>query len=239
MAIYDTVANVVSDTAVELGLGAVSDVFGSSDSNVVQMRALLKRVGRELALMRPWVQLQKEYTFPTVNGTASYSLPADFSSMFDQSGWNRTTRFPISPISPQAWQQAKAVAIVSSLTLLIRPHESTLDVYPTPTTVQTVAFEYHSRYWVRNTGGTTLDKDAPTANTDVLMFDGLLLVAALKLAWQEAKGFDTTAATSSFLRILGLVESANANVAPVLSLNGSVGEPLVGIANLPDTGYGA
>lgn len=239
MALYDTVANIVSDAAVELGLGSVSDVFASTDANVIQLRTLLKRVGRRLTLERRWTQLQVEHTFSTVSGTAAYNLPADFSMMIDQTGWNRTSDHPAHPLNPQQWQYLKASASTAAFTVMFRPRELTIEIYPTPSAVETIAFEYVSRYWVRNTGGTTLDKDAPTINTDVLMFDAVLLVPALKLAWLSAKGFDTTAALEDYNHALRLVESANVVAAPALSLNGAGGVGLLTPLNAPETGFGA
>src|SRR5690348_1694823 len=119
MSLYDTVANVLSDTAVELGLGEVSDVYGSTDANIVQLRTLLKRVGRSLAKQRAWKQLIKEHTFTTTN-TSTYDLPTDFGAMIDQTGWNRTQRRPLGVLSPQEWQYLEASVAGTVYTVLFR-----------------------------------------------------------------------------------------------------------------------
>src|SRR5216684_4414181 len=62
---YDTVGNIISDAAAELGLGTVSDVFGSTDSNIIQLRTFAKTGGRSLALDRRWTHLLQETTFVT------------------------------------------------------------------------------------------------------------------------------------------------------------------------------
>ncbi len=90
-----------------------------------------------------------------------------------------------------------------------------------------------------STGTTTPNKDAPTLNTDVLLFDALLLVGALKLAFKKAKGFDVSADMADFEEDWGLVESANENASPVLSLNGRQFEDrLIDETNSPSTGFG-
>lgn len=239
MALYDTVANVVLDAAIECGLGAVSDVFGSTDPNVVQMRYLLKRLGRKLALRRQWAQLTKEYSFTTTSDS-SYNLPADFGAMIHQTGWNRTSDQRMHAASPQEWQYLKATDSGVVFTCIFRPSDSTIQLWPQPpASGETIAFEYLSRYWVATTGSTTGSKDAPTLNTDVLLFDSLLLVGGLKVAFQKAKGFDTTAAEQDFMEEWGLVAAANQASAPILSMNGPrIGERLIDLNNAPSTGFG-
>ncbi len=240
MALYDTVANIVSDAAVECGLSAPTDVYASTDANIVQMRVMLKRMGRSYALAHGWKHLEREHTFATVSGTASYALPASFSSMLDQSGWDRTTKRQVVPVGAVQWQYMNAVSVAGVLTVTFRPREATIELYPTPTAIETIAFDYRSRYWVETSGQTTPDKDAPTANTDKLMFDATLMVAALKLEFKRAKGFDTTAAQQDFDAIWASVVNANANAAPVLSLNGiGYGDHLLGPDNVPETGFGS
>lgn len=239
MPLYDTVANVVSDAAAELGLGTVSDVFASTDANVVQLRTLLKSTGRKLGKLRRWRQLVKEHTFLTTSGEDTYTLPAGFVSMVDQSGWNRTQRMPLNPLEPQAWQYLEAGGIGLTLTAYFRPRDLTLQLWPaSPPAGETIAFEYVSRYWVAVAATPTVGtKDAPTLNTDVLLFDVSLLVPALKVAFLLAKGFDSTAAQAEFDAALGMEASANVGAAPVLSLNGRGGA--LPVFNVADTGFGS
>lgn len=239
MALYDTAANIISDVAVEVGLGAVSDAFASTDANVAQLRSLLKSTGRAMVLRHAWLQQRKEYSF-TTSGSGTYSLPADFQRMVDQSGWNRTNRRPLQPASPQEWQYLKAALGGTVYSVLFRPHDSTLELWPQPDpSGETVAFEYMSRYWVQSSGATSPDKDAPTANGDTVKLDVQLATRALKLAFLRAKGFDTTAAQQEFEEAFDSVASANAGAAPVLSLAGPpLAEKLLDMTNAPATGFG-
>lgn len=237
MALYDTVLNVVSDAAVEIGLGSVSAVFASTDPNVVQLRTILKRLGRRLTLKRQWKQLVLEHTF-TTDVSTTYDLPADYGTMIDQTGWGRTSQQPMAPLSPQQWQYNEAHSSSNALAVLFRPRDLTLELPTSHISGQEIAFEYVSRYWVALTGTTTPAKDAPTLDTDVLLFDSMLLVGALKLAFKKAKGFDVTSDTQDFLEEWGLVDSANAGPAPVLSLNrGGLSEKLLDMTNAPSTGF--
>jgi hypothetical protein len=217
MATYDTVANLVSEAAVELGLGAVSDVYASTDESVVTLRTLLKSVGRELLLGYAWLQTQVEHTFATTAAT-SYALPSGFSRMVDGSAWNRTQRLPILPVSAQQWQQLQALQSVTTTAVLFRPKDLTLSIWPTTNTGETMAFEYLSTYWVRATASAAPDKDAPTVNTDVVHLEAVLVVKALKLAFLRTRGFDTTAAQRELDMALDGARSASSNAAPVLAV---------------------
>src|SRR5688500_4117237 len=110
MAHFDTADNIINSAALELGLlpSAVSNPFASTDPAILQLCALLNRVGRMLVRARPWSWLTKEYTFNTAGGTASYALPSGFDRMKDQTHWNRTTALPLGgPASPWSWQMMK------------------------------------------------------------------------------------------------------------------------------------
>lgn len=151
---FDTAANIINDAAVEIGLGSVTDPFTSQDANFAQLCRLLKSCGRELVMARNWTYLRKEFTFTTVANKSVYSMPTDFLRMYDQTGWNRTNRLPLGgPLSPQEWQYLKARLVGVVFTVLFRPMNRTIAVYPdtnTPAGYQ-IAFEYGSNYWVQST----------------------------------------------------------------------------------------
>src|ERR1700686_4639822 len=156
-AAWPTVASVVNDAATELGLIAadVVDPFASTDPNVLQLLRLLKSGGRELVKWRTWTHLIKEYTFNLAAATQSYAFPADLRSMIDDSGWDRSTRFPLEgPISTEDWQFLQAVPVASNIVYRFRLWQGQLFVTPTPGAgvVDVVAYEYNSSGWGGGTG---------------------------------------------------------------------------------------
>jgi hypothetical protein len=237
---WATVATVVSDAATELGLVSadISDPYASSDPNILQLLRLLKSGGRELLRMRDWTHLVNEYTFSTVASTASYALPSDFRKMIPQSGWDRSTLLPMSgPVSSQVWQYREAITVTASILVEFRLWQGLMYLTPTPTSVETIAYEYLSTYWVATASNTLPTLDAPTASTNVVCFDPNLAMRKLKLDFLKAKGFDTSAALMDFESSLQSALGADAT-ATVLSLNGSEEVPLIDAGNVPDTGYG-
>lgn len=215
-----TANEVVNAAAQELGLltSTVADVYASTDAVVVRLRALLEGMGQDLVRMRPWTHLQKEATVTTVNGTASYSLPADYSSMVPLTHWNRSADLPLAgPVGPQGWQLLVSSDTVSSVTYFFRVQANRLYLNPTPTAADTLAYEYVSAYWVQPSGETTPTAETPTASTDTIWFDKRLLVSGLKLAWLESNGFESTAARNAYEAALSAVSGGD-GAQPALSL---------------------
>lgn len=295
----DTVANIVSDAAAELGLGTVSDVFAATDTNVVQLRTLLTSVGQSLVNTYDWTLLENETTITTrtlwmastayssatpsvvanglyyytctVSGTsassggpthtsgsatdgtvtwsytgraADFALPADFNGMIDQTGWNRTSRLPLGgPLSPQEWQYLKGRIAGVVFTVLFRPVQNVMRLYPDSgiTGGLDIRYEYRSRYWLAVTAAPTIPaKGTPTLNTDMVLLDRLVVVRALKLAFLRAKGFPSQAAQEDFDIAVEDAQDADGS-SPVLSLSrgGTSLEPLLGGQSIPITGYGS
>lgn len=240
---WDTAGRIISDAALELGLGAVADPYTSLDPNVQQLCGFLKSCGRSLVRVRDWTHIQREATFPTVAAQEEYSLPADFLRMIDQTGWNRTSGFPLGgPLSPQRWQYLAAQPGASfPLVVLFRPAAGVLRIFNPPSAPATIAYEYISSAWVQpaDVEGVTPDPtDAPAAASDVVLFDPLLMMRAVKLAFLRAKGFDTVSAQQEFEETLELASAGDAPSAVHRLDRSPCGEPLIDVTNLPITGYG-
>ena len=153
---WDTVQQIVTQAALEVGLGSAgTDVVNSTDANVLQLVGLLNSCGRELVHLRSWNHLRGQHTFTTVAGQAVYPLPADYHNMIDQTWWNRTNRLPVGgPMSAQQWQYLKARLVGVVFNVLFRPMNRQITLYPDTNTPggYTIAFEYNSSYWISTAG---------------------------------------------------------------------------------------
>lgn len=239
MADFATADNIINDAAVELGL-AVSDAvdpFASTDPNIILLRRLLRRVGRSLVRARDWTHLTQEHTFNTVASTASYALPSGFARMKDQTEWNRTTSNPLGPpLNSQQWQEAKARTAVGVSSVPFRTFGNLLHLYPTPTAVEAIYYEFISNFWVVPTGQTAPTTTTPTAITDTLWFDESLLVFGLKLAFLRAKSRDTSHAQEEFNQAWSAAAGGD-GAAMAISLTGR-GQRFPQMGRPPDTGWG-
>jgi hypothetical protein len=242
MPTFDTVANIVSNAGIELGLldDAIAAPLGSEDQNVIQLCALLNRVGKMLVRGHAWSHLTEEHTFNTAGGTESYALPAGFGRFRHATWWNRNTTMPLGgPLSPAQWQMVKASSAAGAGAIVrpFRVRENLLYLYPTPTAAEAIYFEYVSKYWVGLTGAASPTLEAATADTDVLWLDEPLLVAGLKLAFKRAKSQDTSYAQAEFDEIYASVAGSD-GAARTINITSSGGF-LLGDGNIPDTGYGS
>lgn len=86
------------------------------------------------------------------------------------------------------WQSYKAQTFTSPLAeYRLRGNE--LLFLPAPTAGQTCAFEYVSRYWLTDSGGSTY-RDAFAADSDLPLVDDELMLTGILWRWRKVKGFD-------------------------------------------------
>lgn len=224
MPTFESANTVLNDAAVELGLipTDLADIYLSTDPAIVQLRRLLKGLGRDLLRQFRWTHLQRTHTFTTVAGTDTYLLPTDFSRILDSTAWNRSQQMPLGgPFYAQGWQWLKAHTASGTTWLNYRIVGNRLALHPTPAGFETLAYEYISDLWV----GDDLPPAAPTRTaplevaTDVLFLDARLLVTGLVLRFREAKGFDTSAAQRTYNDALAAAQGGD-GAAPVLSFSG-------------------
>jgi hypothetical protein len=185
--------SVAQAVAEEVGLPSPNAVIGNTSKQVKQLLRLINRSGRILA-KKNWTILQKEHTFQTVNGTASYSLPSDFERFLGETAWDRTSYWKLrGPLTPAEWQVKKS-ALVASATLRsnfrvkadTRVNKFFLD--PTPSSAVDMVFEYGSDLWVKDSGNTT-GKTAYAVDTDIALISEELI--ELDVIWRALarKGF--------------------------------------------------
>lgn len=108
-------------------------------------------------------------------------------------------------------------------------------LWPMPTAVLVLGFEYVSNAWVKAVDGTL--KNKMTADTDISRFPARLMVLGAKLKLFEIKGFDTTAVLQDYMRELDKWKASESG-ADTLSLAPKYPNLLLTQNNLPDTGYG-
>jgi len=239
----ETAEQIINAAAVEVGLATATNPYTSTDPNFIALRQLLKSLGRKLWRERNWAHLSREHSFDTELDVQAYVLPPDFGRMVDQTGWNQTSGQPLGgPQTPQEWQlQASSLLGGIGIRVSFRPWKGQLYLSSgsgaTIAANQTIQFEYISKWWVQPAAVDTANTDEPTASTDKLWFDPMLLVTGLKLAWKQAKGFDTTADQLDFDRML-MQSMGDDAASPTIRLGGRGTALGLFTLNVPDTGYG-
>lgn len=237
---FETAGSIVNDAAIELGLitSAKADIYAETDPNLIQLRALLKRLGRKLARSYEWPQLKVTHTISTT-ATTTFALPTGFLRMVDGTAWNRTKDRQLIHAAPRQWEAMQALASVgldAQVTFQISANQ--LEFFQTQTASETLAFKYVHDLWADTDATLPGTLDAPTAHGHYCNFDSDLLVAGLIYAFKKASGFDTAEALQDYKEALTQVRGGS-EPAHSLSLNGTGGLRLIDGKNLPDTGYGS
>ena len=228
-----TALDIVASVAEGLGLVKPSDIFTTTDNNVIQLRTLFNNAGQELEKAFNWQYLQKEYTFQTVASQAEYDLPSDYSRMVSDSQWDRTDRWPmIGPKNSVEWQALKGSNFVSGPRYRWRIWGDKIHIYPTPgADVATIAFEYMSNGWLKKVDNSYVDK--ASANDDLCLHDSLLMNSFLKFQFLDTKGLDATSARDEYLRIYNLI-TGHDGAASILCMDRSRRGQLLSTGNVPE-----
>jgi hypothetical protein len=233
---YETINDLVISVMRSLGLTPPISVIGSSDKTATQLVALSKDVGQSLLTEHDWQIMGGDFQI-TTNGGTTYALPTDFDKFIPDAAWNYTTDNPaLGSLSEFEWQPIKARNLGgTTFAMLFRVSGDEVEFHEA-TTGQQIILPYQTRGWVRAANGTR--RDAPQQNDDVVLYDPALFRAALRLAWLEAKEFNTTRAERTYRTALG---AAKAKDSPgrTMRLIPSAQYPFLGVLNIPDTGYGS
>lgn len=221
-----------------IGLTPPSTISSSTDDTAQQFWTLATETGRQLLSEHAWEVLGKDFTIVTDGVTTSFPLPDDFNGFFADSSWNRTTRLPmLGSLSEVEWSMLKARNLGSTtFAVLYRVENGAVELYTPGTTGQTLVIPYSSRGWCRSAGGTL--QDNLIQDDDVVLYDEQLFKVALKRAWGISKGLDTTAVTQEYNNMLSAAKSKD-TPGRTISLVGRGSYPLLGVLNIPDTGYGS
>ena len=91
---YDTAANIINRAARQVGLAPLSDPFGSSEPNFIQLCEFLTTAGEDLLRRYNWGHLVKEGTWVSTAAQIIQALPADFHALLGDTLWDRSGTQP-------------------------------------------------------------------------------------------------------------------------------------------------
>lgn len=240
MAQFETAIDAVQRVCGRLGLPTPTSAFTAGQNQTArQMGFLLTEVGRKIRRAHQWQVLQAEWLLQTQPGVVEYALPSGYDGFIDSTAWNTTSNLPmVGPASPQQWNYLKGRIVGPTVGgLIYRIAGNKFLLHDPPQSAQDLLIGYFSRNWVLG-GDLVTMADQVTQDSDTILFDPELVVAGLKLAFLNEKGFDTTTAMAGFAN--QLEQSINRDTdAPSLRLTGARGVPFLNpLFNLPDTGFG-
>lgn len=175
------------------GITAPTDVMGSTDDQVAQLRALLEEEGNDLAVRQgKWECLIREASW-TTTATESQGLMTTlcpgYRYMSNRTIWDRTDRIPVAgPLDDAEWQATQAL-VPAGPRYTFRIRQGELLVNPVPVAGHNWVFEYVSKNWIVDAGG-TMFKQYFTKNDDEVCLPEELVLMGLRWRWKKEKGFD-------------------------------------------------
>jgi hypothetical protein len=217
----------------------------TNDATSRQVWAQLRNQGRRFCKpvkTHRWQVLTRTWNLTTVPGQTLYLLPPDHDSFNDITAWNRTAAMPLSgPATGPQWACLKArSAGAATISVAYRTVENKFQLASDYSSPQQLAIEYTSRGWVRQVNSSydnPIYADAPTEDGDMVLFDPEMMVAAVQYGFMSAKGFDTTAISALLDKLIEAAIDTDSD-APVLQVVNTDAIPLLGVQNVPDSGYG-
>lgn len=209
---------------------------GAQDQLTQQITALYGAVGQMLVTRRVWRGLLRHFVITTPASVSTLALPSDYGRPVNQTEWDKTSHWPLmGPMSPQQMSTIQNGIISDGPRTRYRLIGNTVELSPASAVNQTFVFSYISTGWVvHNDGvGTLTYLTKPISDADVGMFNDRLMVAGIKLRFNQAKGFDTVSYAEDFQVMLDDAMAQDSG-AQKLSMAGWPGTYLVGVQNVPD-----
>jgi hypothetical protein len=224
-------STIVEDFCRRQGLPVPATVVGSTNPQILQIKALLEEEGDDLAMRHSWEGLVNEASFTTVAAETQgpmYSL-ADNGFWYIKNGtiWDRSTRLPVcGPVDSQDWQALKAVTVTGPR-YQWRIRQGRLLVNPTPPAGESWYFEYVSKWWIIASTGTSV-KRRFTMDSDFVVFPDDIILMGLRWRWKKEKGFDYA---EDFRSYEAAVKDAMGRDGgkPIIHMDGYTGGPAPGI----------
>lgn len=188
-----TMLTIVQQFCQRTGLPKPSTVFGSTDTKILQIMALLEEEGNDLASVGGWQELQFQASHTTIadedQGKIDSIATNGFRYIKNQTIWDRTTKLPVlGPMSDKEWQALKAI-IVTGPRYRFRIRGNKLLVNPAPPAGSSWYFEYVSKNWILKADGTTYASTFSDDDDTPLLPESLLL-QGLRWRWKKEKGLD-------------------------------------------------
>lgn len=172
----------------------------------------------------------------TINfAKTKYSFPSDYDRPIDKTQWDKSKHWMmLGPETPQQWQWLKSGYIATGPRIRYRQLGGYFQIWPAVTVNEYLGFEYISKNWVTSSAGT--GKSSFTADDDTCIFPDRLMITALKMYYQRAKGLGTEY-VDDYAEQFSIAQGNDSGSA-TLSMAPRLSSILINWDNIPDSGFG-
>ena len=188
-----TLLSICQNVADFTGFERPTSIISNTDPIARQLLALAQREGKQLMRMSDWAILKKEHTFSTSNGTAAYALPSDFDRLVLETSYNRSDNDILTgPISSAEYQLVNHGMATTGTTEKFRLKAASnalkFELDPTPSSTQTIGFEYVSNQFCQSSGGS--GQAVWTADTDTGILDETTMEMGITWRFKSSHGLE-------------------------------------------------
>jgi len=188
-----TILSMCQNVADFTGFERPTSVISNTDPIARQLLALAQREGKQLMRVSDWAILKKEHTFSTSSGTAAYALPSDFDRLVLETSYNRSDNDILTgPISSSEYQLVNHGMATTGTTEKFRLKAASnalkFELDPTPSSTQTIGFEYVSTQFCQSSGGS--GQAVWTADTDTGILDETTMEMGITRRFKAAHGLE-------------------------------------------------
>lgn len=220
----------------ELTIPRQTSYVGNVTSASRTMLACANAAGRDLMRSHEWSALQTLGTITTADGTSTYALATDYDRMVSDTGWDRTNDWMmVGPDSPQVNRYLNESGVAQTgVRKRFRLQGTNIVIFPTPTAVETLVYEYVSNTWARSAASAAQTEFA--GDTDTTVFDPDLMKAEIKWRYLQARGlaFDDARAEALLYREHKKAADLGGTVIDLAPVPGS---QFIELENLPESSW--
>ena len=224
------------------GVRAPTSIVNAEDNDAILLLACAQDEGESLARRHSWVDMVKEHTFTTTNGTRDYSLPSDYKWMVGNTAWDRSNFEQMrGPLTPQEWQKRRSSVLADTATTWkhyrIRDVSGTrkFSIDPEPDASESLVFEYMSTSWCEAADST--GQSQWLADTDEPILDEFLIRLGVKWRFLKRLGLAYDEEYEEYQREVSKAIARDGGLR-TLSITHRSQPHLIGPSNVPDTGFG-
>lgn len=206
---------IIQNVCAEIDLDPPAAVMSSADPQIMQLRILSTRAGRDLMREHDWSALLVDRQFTATGANPEPAEPPGDWDRFAANAkiWNAARLWQLNgPVEPQSWQR-QTILSANPVPEIWRLAGGMLDIYPNAAG-ETIRYEYISGFWVAVNGGASF-ADNWANDTDTARFPEDLLELSLIWRWKRAKGLDYGEELASFERSKEAAIGADRAAAPV------------------------
>lgn len=165
-----------------------------------------------------------------------YTWPSDFDRQIDRTQWDKTKHWEmLGPETAQEWQWLKSGYISTGPRLRWRQLDGYFQIWPAVTANEYLGMEYIGKNWASSVSGT--GKESLTVDTDIMIYNDQLMIAALKAEYFDVKGFDSSKFEKRASRLLDIAKASDRE-GRTLSFAPTISNVLITPENIPDSGFG-